>query len=52
MITFLILQRFTHKLIDEHLDTTKCSSAQDTALLKVVRDKVIISLEPYDTSLI
>jgi hypothetical protein len=29
-----------HNLIEEHLDTTKCASSQDYALLKVVRDKV------------
>ena len=51
MITLIIRQRFTHQLIDEHLDTTKCASAQNLAFLKVVRDKVIISLEPYDASL-
>lgn len=27
-------------LIEEHLDTTKCASSQDHALLRVVRDKV------------
>ncbi|KAG6372740.1 hypothetical protein JVT61DRAFT_7134 [Boletus reticuloceps] len=31
---------FTHKLIDEHLDMTKCASAQDPAHLKLVREKV------------
>lgn len=29
-----------HHLIDEHLDTTKCASSQNHALLKIVRDKV------------
>lgn len=36
----LFLQKFTHRLIDDHLDVTKCSSAQSPTLLKVVRDKV------------
>ncbi|KAG1875738.1 hypothetical protein F4604DRAFT_1680626 [Suillus subluteus] len=29
-----------HNFIEDHLDTTKCASAQSPALLKVVRDKV------------
>ncbi|KIJ64129.1 hypothetical protein HYDPIDRAFT_29013 [Hydnomerulius pinastri MD-312] len=33
-------KKFTHHLIEEHLDTTKCASAQSPVLLKVVRDKV------------
>ncbi|KAG1732544.1 hypothetical protein EDD22DRAFT_973818 [Suillus occidentalis] len=32
-------KKFMHNLIEEHLDTTKCASSQDHALLKVVRDK-------------
>ena len=43
MMKLIIRQRFTHQLIDEHLDTTKCASAQNLAFLKVVRDKVIVS---------
>lgn len=29
-----------HHLIEENLDTTKCASSQNHALLKTVRDKV------------
>ncbi|KAG1761641.1 hypothetical protein EDD22DRAFT_953820 [Suillus occidentalis] len=32
-------KKFMHNLIEEYLDTTKCASSQDHALLKVVRDK-------------
>ncbi|KAG2744762.1 hypothetical protein P692DRAFT_20877834 [Suillus brevipes Sb2] len=32
-------KKFMHNLIEEHLDTTKCASSQDHALLKVVHDK-------------
>ncbi|KIJ65078.1 hypothetical protein HYDPIDRAFT_167379 [Hydnomerulius pinastri MD-312] len=32
-------KNFMHSLIDEHLDVTKCASAQNTTLLKLVRDK-------------
>ncbi|KAI6095614.1 hypothetical protein EDD16DRAFT_1719419 [Pisolithus croceorrhizus] len=34
-------KKHIHALIDEHLDTTKCLSAQDPALLRVVRQKAI-----------
>ncbi|KAG1860977.1 hypothetical protein C8R48DRAFT_774237 [Suillus tomentosus] len=34
-------KKFMHNLIEEHLDTTKCASSQDYALLKVVRDKAV-----------
>ncbi|KAG1856087.1 hypothetical protein F4604DRAFT_1931940 [Suillus subluteus] len=30
-----------HHLIEEHLDTTKCASSQNHALVKVVRDKAV-----------
>ncbi|KAG1867695.1 hypothetical protein F4604DRAFT_1927479 [Suillus subluteus] len=30
-----------HNFIEDHLDTTKCASAQSPALLKVVRDKAL-----------
>ncbi|KAG6371890.1 hypothetical protein JVT61DRAFT_3269 [Boletus reticuloceps] len=38
--TFVKFKTFTHNLIDKHLDVTKCASAQSTALMKLVRDKV------------
>ncbi|KAI6124733.1 hypothetical protein EDD16DRAFT_1703540 [Pisolithus croceorrhizus] len=34
-------KKHMHALINEHLDTTKCLSAQDPALLKVVRQKAV-----------
>ncbi|KAG2752468.1 hypothetical protein P692DRAFT_20685293, partial [Suillus brevipes Sb2] len=34
-------KKFMHHLIDEHLDTTKCASSQNHALLKIVRDKAV-----------
>ncbi|KAG6376545.1 hypothetical protein JVT61DRAFT_2541 [Boletus reticuloceps] len=40
----------TYRLIDEHLDTTKCASAQSPALIKVVCDKAMVAfpdLENY-----
>ncbi|KAG6369655.1 hypothetical protein JVT61DRAFT_14154 [Boletus reticuloceps] len=40
----------TYRLIDEHLDTTKCASAQSPALIKVVRNKAMVAfpdLENY-----
>jgi hypothetical protein len=33
-------KKFMHHLIEEHLDTTKCASSQNHALLKIVHDKV------------
>lgn len=49
MRAHVFLKKFTHNLIDEHLDTTKCASAQNIALLKLVCDKVsmIICIQPY-----
>lgn len=35
-----ISQKLTHQLIDDHLETTKCASAQSDVLLKIVRIKV------------
>ncbi|KAI6098788.1 hypothetical protein EDD16DRAFT_1527114 [Pisolithus croceorrhizus] len=34
-------KKHMHALINEHLDTMKCLSAQDPALLKVVRQKAV-----------
>ena len=34
------IQKLAHDLIDEHLDTTKCASAQNQTILKLVCDKV------------
>ncbi|KAG1885139.1 hypothetical protein F4604DRAFT_1918802 [Suillus subluteus] len=34
-------KKSTHHLIEEHLDTTKCASSQNHALLKIVRDKAV-----------
>ncbi|KIJ59116.1 hypothetical protein HYDPIDRAFT_33512 [Hydnomerulius pinastri MD-312] len=34
-------KKYTHRLIEDHLDVTKCASAQSPALIKVVRDKVM-----------
>jgi len=39
---------FTHQLINEHLDTTKCASAQNPASLKVVRDKAMGAFPDLD----
>ncbi|KIJ68875.1 hypothetical protein HYDPIDRAFT_25127 [Hydnomerulius pinastri MD-312] len=39
--TYAKLKKFTHRLIEEHLDVTKCASAQNTTLLKVVRNKAV-----------
>ncbi|KAG1833608.1 hypothetical protein DFJ58DRAFT_736046 [Suillus subalutaceus] len=39
-----------HNFIEDHLDTTKCASAQSPTLLKVVRDKALVGfpdLENY-----
>ncbi|KAI5993440.1 hypothetical protein EDD15DRAFT_2367177 [Pisolithus albus] len=36
---YMKFKKLTHRLIEEHLDTTKCASAQNPALLKLVRDK-------------
>ncbi|KAF8550533.1 hypothetical protein OG21DRAFT_1468594 [Imleria badia] len=36
---YVKFKKVTHRLIDEHLDTTKCASAQSPVLLKAVRDK-------------
>jgi hypothetical protein len=33
-------KKHMHQLIQDHLDTTKCASAQSPVLLKVVRNKV------------
>lgn len=33
-----------HKLIEDHLDTTKCASAQSAALLKIVCSKVTAAI--------
>ncbi|KAI6013118.1 hypothetical protein BKA83DRAFT_4130581 [Pisolithus microcarpus] len=33
--TYLKFKKLTHRLVDEHLDTTKCASAQNPTLLKV-----------------
>jgi hypothetical protein len=35
-----IPKKHVHSLVEDHLDITKCASAQSPALLKVVRDKV------------
>ncbi|KIK33353.1 hypothetical protein CY34DRAFT_99740, partial [Suillus luteus UH-Slu-Lm8-n1] len=34
-------KKFMHHLIEENLDTTKCASSQNHALLKTVRDKAV-----------
>ncbi|KAG1847810.1 uncharacterized protein F5891DRAFT_1194422 [Suillus fuscotomentosus] len=34
-------KKHVHNLIDDHLETAKCSSAQSPALLKVVRNKAV-----------
>ncbi|KAG1770579.1 hypothetical protein EV702DRAFT_1202350 [Suillus placidus] len=34
-------KKFTHHLIDDHLETTKCASTQSDVLLKVVRIKAV-----------
>ncbi|KAI6138145.1 hypothetical protein EDD17DRAFT_1771032 [Pisolithus thermaeus] len=36
---YLKFKKLTHRLVDEHLDTAKCASAQNPTLLKVVHDK-------------
>ncbi|KIM61168.1 hypothetical protein SCLCIDRAFT_122866 [Scleroderma citrinum Foug A] len=38
---FTKFKKFTHQLIDEHLDINKCASAQDHALLKAMREKAV-----------
>ncbi|KAG6369918.1 hypothetical protein JVT61DRAFT_13385 [Boletus reticuloceps] len=47
---FSKLKKLTHRLIDEHLDTTKCASMQNPGPLQLVRDKAtaaIPDLENY-----
>ncbi|KAI5987262.1 hypothetical protein EDD15DRAFT_2372711 [Pisolithus albus] len=47
---YLKFKKLTHRLVDEHLDTAKCASAQNPTLLKVVRDKAMAAfpdLENY-----
>ncbi|KIK33157.1 hypothetical protein CY34DRAFT_18549 [Suillus luteus UH-Slu-Lm8-n1] len=34
-------KKYMHSLVEDHLDTTKCASAQSPALLKVVCDKAL-----------
>ncbi|KIK35120.1 hypothetical protein CY34DRAFT_28275, partial [Suillus luteus UH-Slu-Lm8-n1] len=44
-------KKLMQNLIEEHLDTTKCASSQDHALLRVVRDKAVDAfpdLENYE----
>ncbi|KAF9228566.1 hypothetical protein BS17DRAFT_763344 [Gyrodon lividus] len=36
---FTKFKKYDHALIDEHLDVSKCASAQNTALLKIVQNK-------------
>ncbi|KAG1781453.1 hypothetical protein EV702DRAFT_1192946 [Suillus placidus] len=38
---FAKFKKSMHSLIEDHLDTTKCASAQSPVLLKVVRGKVL-----------
>ncbi|KAI6031056.1 hypothetical protein PISMIDRAFT_6494 [Pisolithus microcarpus 441] len=47
---YMKFKKLTHRLIEEHLDTTKCASAQNPASLKLVRDKAMAAfpdLENY-----
>ncbi|KAG1887549.1 uncharacterized protein F5891DRAFT_1199594 [Suillus fuscotomentosus] len=46
-------KKYMHRLIEDHLDTTKCASAQSAALLKVVCGKALHEfpdLEDYSNS--
>ncbi|KAI9464874.1 hypothetical protein HD554DRAFT_2040588 [Boletus coccyginus] len=43
--TYAKFKKFTHCLINDHLDVTKCSSTQSPTLLKVVRDKQCTSTD-------
>ncbi|KAF9233013.1 hypothetical protein BU15DRAFT_80559 [Melanogaster broomeanus] len=36
---FVKFKKYIHALIDEHLDVSKCASAQSTVLLKIIQDK-------------
>ncbi|KAI6167170.1 hypothetical protein EDD17DRAFT_1752546 [Pisolithus thermaeus] len=47
---YLKFKKLTHCLVDEHLDTAKCASAQNPTLLKVMHDKAMAAfpdLENY-----
>jgi len=43
-LTNQIPKKYMQKLIENHLDTTKCASAQSAALLKVVCNKVTAAI--------
>ncbi|KAG1871688.1 hypothetical protein F4604DRAFT_1926080 [Suillus subluteus] len=50
---YMKFKKFMHKLIEDHLDTTKCASAQSAALLKIVCSKALDEfqdLEAYSNS--